>query len=361
MAGRHDCVSRFRSTLSACVYASLIVFASGFAQAGTLLVVNKADDTVSLLDSQTGAVLGTLPTGRGPHEVALSPNGRWALVSNYGSDRKPDWTLTLIDVDNGRVARTIDLAPHTRPHGVVWHPDGRRALVTTEGSDSLLIVDVASGEILMEMATQGSRSHMVALTPDGRRAFVANMKSGSVTGFDLEREQRIGVVVTAPGAEGIAVHPDGKQVWVANRDAGTLTVLSVDDLSVITTMWAERSPIRIAFTPDGNKAVVTNAVSGSVSVFDARKMQHEFDFSTRLGFAFRKGRFLGGALGLMPVPVDVLVAEDGQSIYVSNSFAGRIGRYRISDGERIEVLTAGDQPDGLALSIRSSAPDVAVP
>ncbi len=349
----------FSSALVASVVA-LAAFSSPVG-AGTLVVVNKADDSVSLLESESGELLATVSTGDEPHEVALSPDGRWALVSNYGSDRKPGWTLTVVDVANGRAARTIDLAPHTRPHGLVWHPDGKRALVTTEGSDSLLIVDVASGEIEMEMATQGSRSHMVAITPDGRRAFVANMESGSVTGFDLSRQERVGVTVTARGAEGLAVSPDGTQVWVANRGAGTVTVLSAVDLSVLTTMRAERGPIRIAFTPDGEKALVTNAISGSVSVFDARRMQHEFDFSTRVGFAFRKGRFIGGGFGLMPIPVDLLIAEDGQSVYVANSFAGRIGRFRISDGERLGVMTAGDRPDGMALSARSVSPDVAQP
>ena len=329
--------------------------------AGTLLVVNKASDTVSLLDAETGRVLKTLPTGSHPHEVAISPDGRWALVSNYGTDDDPGWTLTVIDVENAREDGLIDLAPHTRPHGVTWHPDGQRALVTTEGSDSMLIVDVRERRILMEMATQGDGSHMVTIDPTGRRAYVASTQSGSVTGFDLERQERLGVTVTGVGAEGIAVRPDGEQVWVANRGAGTVSVLRGDDLSTLTTLRAEWSPARVGFTPDSRVALVTNTVSGSISVFDARSLEHVRDFSTRAGFGIQEGRLLGGLFGFMPMPIGMLISEDGDSVYVANTYAGRIGRYRISDGERIEVLKSGEQPDGLGYSRITPAQDVALP
>ncbi len=49
------------------------------AAAGTLVVANKAEATVSLVDVASGEVVATLPTGAGPHEVAVSPDGgrRW--------------------------------------------------------------------------------------------------------------------------------------------------------------------------------------------------------------------------------------------------------------------------------------------
>lgn len=65
--------------------------------AGTLVVANKAEATVSLVDVASGEVVATLPTGAGPHEVAVSPDGRTALVADYGG-REPGRTLTVIDL-----------------------------------------------------------------------------------------------------------------------------------------------------------------------------------------------------------------------------------------------------------------------
>ncbi|HYV96031.1 MAG TPA: hypothetical protein VE967_01100, partial [Gemmatimonadaceae bacterium] len=51
---------------------------------GTLVASNMNDNTATLIDAASGRVLATLPTGEGPHEVAISHDGRWAVVSNYG-------------------------------------------------------------------------------------------------------------------------------------------------------------------------------------------------------------------------------------------------------------------------------------
>ena len=46
------------------------------AQAATLVVANKGEATASLIDLPSGQVVATLPTGDGPHEVGMSPDGR---------------------------------------------------------------------------------------------------------------------------------------------------------------------------------------------------------------------------------------------------------------------------------------------
>ncbi|HEY9225940.1 MAG TPA: hypothetical protein VIP11_04790, partial [Gemmatimonadaceae bacterium] len=66
---------------------------------GTVIVSNMNDHTVTLIDAASGRVVATLPTGEGPHEVAASHDGRWALVSNYGVRGKPGSTITVIDVE----------------------------------------------------------------------------------------------------------------------------------------------------------------------------------------------------------------------------------------------------------------------
>ena len=96
---------------------------------GTLVVLNKSEASASLIDLATEAVVATVATGEGPHEVAVSPDGRRALATNYGTQAAPGSTLTLIDIEDGRALRTIALGEHRRPHGVAWLPDGRRAVV----------------------------------------------------------------------------------------------------------------------------------------------------------------------------------------------------------------------------------------
>ena len=62
---------------------------------GTVLVLNKSANTLLLIDRATGLTAATLPTGDGPHEVAVAPDGETAVATNYGG-KKPGNTLTRL-------------------------------------------------------------------------------------------------------------------------------------------------------------------------------------------------------------------------------------------------------------------------
>jgi YVTN family beta-propeller protein len=65
----------------------------GHVPAGTVIVTNMSDATATLVDAATQQVVATLPTGAGPHEVATSANGRWAVATNYGNREGAGSTL----------------------------------------------------------------------------------------------------------------------------------------------------------------------------------------------------------------------------------------------------------------------------
>ena len=88
--------------------------------AGTLIVTNKSAATASFIDLDSNRIVATVPTGQGPHEIALSRSGRVAVVTDYGGQGAGGNTLTVIDVPGRRVSRTIDLGPYRRPHGVAF-------------------------------------------------------------------------------------------------------------------------------------------------------------------------------------------------------------------------------------------------
>src|SRR5262244_345004 len=97
---------------------------------GTVIVSNMSDNTTMLVDAESGRRLATLPTGEGPHEVAVSHDGRRAVVSNYGVRGKPGSSLTLVDVEKLDTIRTIDLRDYQRPHGIVFLPGDTLLAVT---------------------------------------------------------------------------------------------------------------------------------------------------------------------------------------------------------------------------------------
>jgi YVTN family beta-propeller protein len=328
--------------------------AGGVARADLLLVANKSEATLSLIDLETRGVRATLPTGEGPHEVAVSADGRRALVANYGGAGAGGSTLTLVDLAGRRVERTIELAPHRRPHGLVFLADGRRALVTSEASRALLEVDLERGVVARVLVTGAEVSHMVAASGDGSRAYVANIGSGSVTAFDLAAGARLAEIRTGRGAEGIALTPDGLELWVTNREEDTVSVVDTRALRVVATLAAGDFPIRAKATPDGRRVLVTCAGAGDLAVFDRARRTLERRVPLPVAAA-RSGTLFGGRFGASSVPIGLVVDPAGRRAWIAHSSADVVSEVDLERWSKSGELGAGREPDGLAFA-PSTAP-----
>src|SRR5574337_830578 len=223
-----------KSRLVLLLAAVLAGAASGPGQAA-LVVLNKSDHEAALVDPDAYTVLAKLPTGKGPHEVAVSPDGRYAYVSNYGSfgvfrpgeqpKQEPGRTITVLDLKGREVKATFGLGSFTQPHGIWVSRDGRRLWVTCEGAKAVLELDAETGKALKVWKTDQQTSHMVVPMQDEKKLYVTNIGSGSVI-VDEAATEKVANIPTGAGAEGIAVSPDGKEVWVSNRAANTISVIS---------------------------------------------------------------------------------------------------------------------------------------
>src|SRR5215470_12883166 len=86
----------------------------------TLLVGNKEENSLAFVDPASGKVLGRVPTGEGPHEVAASTDGKLAFVANYGTGPSPGSTISVIDAVNMKELKKVDVRPLARPHGLFF-------------------------------------------------------------------------------------------------------------------------------------------------------------------------------------------------------------------------------------------------
>jgi YVTN family beta-propeller protein len=237
--------------------------------AGTIVTSNMNDNTASVIDAGSGRVLATLPTGTGPHEVAISHDGRWAAVSNYGSRTEPGKTITIIDVAHHTVARTLDLGEHRRPHGMAFLPGDSLIAVTSEVSHAILIVNAQSGAVTRTRPTGGRLTHMLGLSADGRRMVTANIGSGTISTLDPLGADSATTVRVAAAPEGIAISPDGSTAWAGSDRDSVVVVVDLERAQPIDILRGFGLPYRIAVTPDGRKAVITDPARAEVRIVDA--------------------------------------------------------------------------------------------
>ena len=335
--------------LTLCIASANGVTAS--ANAATLVVANKSEATVSLLDLDSGDVVATLPTGTGPHEVGISPNGRFAVVTNYGNRDEAGNSLTMVDIPAAAVVKTIDLGHYLSPHGIEWMDDDHVA-VTAEDNKALLVVNVDSGEIVQAIDTGQDVSHMVALDPDGRHAYVTNIGSGSLTVIDLEAGERIANVPTGEGAEGVAVV--GEQIWVTNRGDDTVTVLGTRSHAIAAELPSRGFPIRAAATPMG-QVLVTRARAGDMVVYDGSALEEVLTVPFDLTSMDIEGRLFGDRFGDSSVPIGVVVDGEGRHAFVAHANADIITEIDLESGQIVRSMRAGKEPDGMGWSALKAA------
>ncbi len=313
-----------------------------------LLVVNKTDSTVSILDPFSGKARATLQVDPGAHEVEMLADGQVAAVASYGTKTEPGRYVSMIDVSAGKVISRIDLGEGTRPHGLAALRNGH-LLVTAEGKRELVVVDPRAGKVLARIPTGKDVSHMVAATPDGKRAFVTSLTGGSVTAIDLATNKVLKDIPTGKGAEGLDVTPDGREVWVANREANTIVVIDIATLAPVFTIQAPGFPIRVKITPDGRRALATFTGAGEVRVFDtATRVETGRIPLGRDAVAGSENRVFQKRFGTSPAPVGLLITPDGKRAFVAASHADVVTVIDLEKNRVDDAWTAGREPDGLA-------------
>jgi YVTN family beta-propeller protein len=313
-----------------------------------LLVVNKTDSTVSILEPTTGKLRVTLQVDPGPHEVEMLADGKTAAVASYGTRAEPGRYLSLIDLATGKVSSRIDLGEGTRPHSLAALRNGN-LLVTAEGKREVLVVDPRAGKIVSRIPTGKDVSHMIAAAPDGKRAFVTSLASGTVTALDLGGGKVIKDIPTGKGAEGLDVTPDGREVWVANREANTIVVVDVATLAPVFTIQAPGFPIRVKITPDGRRALATFAGAGEVRIYDtATRVETARVPIGRDAVEGSESRVFRKRFGTSPAPVGLLVTPDGKRAFVAASHADVVTVIDLEKNRVDDAWTAGREPDGLA-------------
>jgi DNA-binding beta-propeller fold protein YncE len=323
----------------------LLLCAALPAAAGELLVGNKSADTVWRLSLDDGRKLGEFATGKAPHEIVVAPDGRTALVANYGSDSAGN-TLSVLDLRGKAPPRIVDLGRHGRPHGLRFLPGGREALATTEASQHLLRIDVARGKIVAEIALGAGKGHMVAVAGDGKSAYVTKVDRGTVSRIDLVGNRKTDEVDAGKGAEGVAVRLGGGEVWVTNREAGTVTVHQPQTLAILRTLPSPGFPIRVAFTADGRQALVSNARAAALSVFDAQRKRPLATVAlSREGKEYRDTM-----LGRAALPIGVVADPAQPRVYVAISGGDEIAVIDRASWKPVAYWKTGREPDAVAVT-----------
>jgi YVTN family beta-propeller protein len=310
--------------------AAVVLLAQSAAQSGRLLVLNKEDATLAIIDPASANVLGRVQVGQGPHELVVSTDGKYAFASNYGTGPAPGQTISMIDIAAQKETR-IDVAPLQRPHGLAF--SNGKLYFTAEANKKVARFDPVAGKVDWDFETGQNGTHMVLPSRDGRVLFTSNIGSDNVSAIqqDASGKWTQTLIQVGKGPEGIDLAPDGKTVWSAHSRDGGVSVIDVATKKVVDTIniGTKRSN-RIKLTPDGKFALVSDLEAGDLVVLDTAAKKEV----KRL------------ALGRQPE--GVLIPPGGTQAYVAVNGDNHIAVVDLKTWQVSKKIATGTGPDGMA-------------
>ncbi|HEV2861711.1 MAG TPA: MBL fold metallo-hydrolase [Pyrinomonadaceae bacterium] len=284
--------------------------------AGVLAVAYMNEARLALVEGETFQTLATLETGKNPHEVRVSPDGRDAYVA-------AGKFVSAVDLRGRRLRATFDLGTYSA-HDIRVSRDGRRLWAACAGAQTVLELDSETGRTLKAFKTEQQGSWFVEVTPDEKKLYTPNLEGKSVSVID-RATGRVKVIGFDYPVYGIDITPDGKQVWVSGRDLAVIDTATDEVVATVNTSEAEAGRLRL--TSDGKKVVV--ALSKKLAVFDAqtRRLLSETELSAS--------------------PKVLTLSGDDRRAFLTNPDDDSVSVVDIVEGKLLSTFKTGRKPDGI--------------
>jgi DNA-binding beta-propeller fold protein YncE len=312
-----------------------VAVASGSSDGGWLLVANKGEHTLGMIDPSAGRqVTAIAESGVTGHEVVASPDGKVAFVPIYGNSGvglpgTDGRTIDVVDLQQRRVVHKIEFDHGVRPHCAVFGPKDGMLYVTTELDKSIAVIDPHTYQIVGNIPTGEAESHMLAISPDGRVGYTANVGPGTVSVLDMEGRKTSTVIKVANHVQRISVSPDGRWIFTSDTEKPRLAVIDGKTNKVDRWIDLPGEGYGSASTPDDKWLLIAMPSANGVAVIDLASLR------------------VVKTINVPAAPQEVLIRPDGQLAYVSCDRSHQVAAISLSDWS-VKLIEAGKSADGLA-------------
>jgi YVTN family beta-propeller protein len=302
---------------------------------GFLLIENKGDHTLGLVNPLEGKEVAKITlSGVTGHEVAASPDGRFAYAPIYGNSGvgapgTNGKTIDVIDIPERRLIHVIDLGKPVRPHCAVYGPDGL-LYVTAELAHAVYIIDPQTRKVVASISTEQPESHMLAITRDGARGYTANVGAGSVTALDLRDRKPIAVIHVCKVVQRIALSADDRFAFTADQDKARIAVINTETNRVESSIALPGIAFGTRATPDGKWLLATMPGISKIAVVDLHTMK------------------VARNIDMPESPQEILIGPDERTAYISCDRSQQVAVLNLESWRIEKLIRVGRNDDGMA-------------
>ena len=200
-------------------------------------------DKVTVMDIGSNLVEATISIMKPKSEVALTPDGSFAYVSNNHLHH-----VSVIDTALNSVVTTIPVRGHS--FSLAMAPDGSYCYVG--GNECLWLIDIAKN-VVSSTIPLNSRAWDVVIMPNSAKVYVTQYPN-YVVAIDTGTNEVVSDIGIGLETQDLAASPDGTRLYTANQD-GSISVINTATDEVINTIYTNDNAIYgIGITPDGTRA-----------------------------------------------------------------------------------------------------------
>jgi len=293
--------------------ASIKTLAAGDYQ---IFVTNEKSGDLTIIDGADNKVLATIPVGKRPRGIRVSPDGSTVYVAVSGT---PISAPPKLDAKGNPIFNRGD--------------DDDDAAKSDKSADGIAVVDVAQRKFLRKILV-GSDPEQLAISADGTLLFVSNEDVGTASALDVASGKVEHIIPVHKEPEGVAVSPDGKTFLVTCESDGEIFVIGTSDYKVLAHFNVGGRPRSTDFLRDGSRAFIPSESVGQLHVIDIANYKEIKTVALPQGSR----------------PMCVKVAPDGKKVYASTGRAGTVCVFDSSTGDVINAIKVGTRPWGIAIS-----------
>ena len=308
-------------------------------------VTNEQSGDLTVIDPATNSVVATIPLGKRPRGIRVSPNHAELYIALSGSPISPP------GVDESKLpppdrsadgigvvgVKTLKLATILRgpsdPEQTSVSPDGTRLYIANEDTGKASVLEIASGKTVGEFEV-GGEPEGVTTSSDGRFVYVTSEEDNSVSVIDIAANKMIKQFEVGPRPRDSAFLPNGSRAYVTSENGGSVAVVDTATHTVIATIKLEGTTVRpmgVVVSPDGQRVYVTTGRGGTIVAIDAatNKPVGSVEVGTR--------------------PWGLAISPDGSRLYTANGPSNDVA---VVDAKALTLVTkipAGRSPWGVAI------------
>ena len=294
------------------------------AHANNVIVLNSGEATLSLIDEATHQVVGTVPTGKEPHHLMVTPDNSSLIVANSVSNN-----LMFVDPKSGQVQRWVENIED--PYQIGFSPDRKWLVTTGLRLDRLDIYHYDGHDMTLasRLPLAVMPSHM-AFSNDSKTVFVTLQVSGELAAIDLATQQVKWKMKVGKVPAGLWMTPGDKYLLIGMTGADYVAVLDWRNQKIVKTIQTGNGAHNFRSLADGKHVAVSNRVASTISIIDEDTLTN-----------------VGDITGLMPGPDDMELSADKRYLWVTFRFAKHVGIIDLTTRKLIQTIAVGRSPHGI--------------